>query len=58
MILLDGLNLKFAPFLGPDGVQGGSCRGHGGGVGDVVFQGHAADGVGIAGGLAAFRGID
>ena len=58
MILLDGLHFQFAPFLGPDGVQGGSGRGHGGGVGDVVFQGHQADGVGIAGGLAAFRGVD
>ena len=58
MILLDGLDFQFAPFLGPDGVQGGPGRGHGGGVGDVVLQGHQADGAGIAGGLAPFRGID
>ena len=58
MILLDGFYFQFAAFQGPDGVQGGSRGGHGGGIGDVVFQGHEADGVGIAGGLPPFRGIN
>jgi hypothetical protein len=58
MVLLDGFDREFAPFQGADGVQGGSGGGHGGSVGDVVFQGHEADGVGIAGGFAAFRGVD
>ena len=58
MIFLQTLHFQFAPFHGPDGVQGGPRRGHGGGVGDVVFQGRPADGVGVRRGVAAFRGVD
>ena len=56
MIFLEGLDREFASFLGLNGVQGGPGHGHGGGIGDVVLQGHEADGVGIAGGRPALPG--
>ncbi len=53
MILLQALHFKFAFFQGAQGVEGGLGRGQGGGVGDVVLQGHPADGVGVRRGVAA-----